>query len=988
MWTGTVLADGAAGESVLARVSPLPVVGADGQQSGSAKVGFGEPLAVLSREGDLLTVEDHDGQQWQVRSADVLVAPHEGLSLWPAPDVSGTGGPRLDLPLWDSALRSRLFLGGKTGQANATAILTLPGQSTLPAAALPVLSVDRAASAVGVPVTLVQALMPLRLQALDPSLAAADRPVVLHVLVDGSDYARDFMMDGLRQLSRELTAEDTGLGIELQVTRAVVFGNGTVRDEGSIAPSGLRAEWPAATETEQDDGLAQALAQAVEQMSDAIDPAQNATHVLLLLLGPGLSDAAPTQAALDAAGARLEALRAAGVDLRAVMLQQATPEPNPLNQTVLARLAGGAAQGLLGFGEDPVPALAAQLAAVSPESAAQAAEGLCREAEAREMPCLLPTAGAVPAGAAQALSADPTADWVAVPLWFVADSAPFDLVPNGTDAAKAHPIQGDLRACYALGGQWDIAGAGCLPRDTDVAEVQDRLQSVQADLSARIEERDQATAALADAEAQWQEDRAALEAGQADAEQARDAAMAEVAGQQAALEKAKQDYADLETALGEAKDAGDALEAETADLKQTLADLTGAKAAADQVAENDRTAAAASLEEVQTQLASLQEDLAQGQDDITALTKARDAAQAQLAEAEAATTEAEGRAQQAADRVAALEADAVEMAAAAETERTAAADKISGLEADLANLQKVAGRVEVLEAEAAKTAAAAEAEKSAAADKIAALEAELTNLHQVADRVATLQAEAAAGAAAADSTAADQIVALQAELARLQQGEATASAARDDLQAQLAAAEDRARQATETGAAAENSAVEKIAALEAELAELRQADDVAAEERAQLTQTLAAMQAERDALSAQLAQAADKSEAMAAIEAERDALAAEAQSLKEAQLAATDAPKADAALENTETTAASAEADQKAEDSLFAAASDLAPAATSVAHPKKRPAKTAAKSEAEPTATVQVAPAKVRQVAPSTQAKGLNGCTFQWAGQEGKLICP
>lgn len=992
---GAVQAQGAAGENVLARVSPLPVVAADGQLSGSAEVGFGEPLAVIDRQGDLLTVKDGTGQQWQVRSADVLVAPNEGLSLWPTVDSSGTGGPRLDLPLWDSALRSRLFLGGKTGQANATAILTLPGQSTLPAAGLPVLAVDRAASSVGVPVTLVQALMPLRLQALDPTASAAARPVVLHVLVDGSDYARDFMMDGLRQLSRGLAAEETGLGAGLQVTRAVVFGNGTVRDEGLVAPSGLRAEWPAGTAAEQADGLAEALAQAVEQMSDAIDPSENATHVLLLLLGPGLSDEAPTQAALARAGERLETLRAAGVDLRAVMLQQATPEPNPLNQTVLAGLAGAAGQGLLGFGEDPLPALAAQLAAVSPESAALAAEGLCRSAAERGLPCLLPTAGAVPTGAAQALAMDTAADWVAVPLWFVADSAPFDLVPDGSDAAKAHPIQEDIRACHALGGQWDITGAGCLPRDTDVAEVQDRLQAVQADLNARIEERDQATTALAEAEAQWQEDRAALEAGQADAEQARDAALAEVAGQQTALEQAKQEYADLEIALGEAHDRGDALEAETTDLTQTLSELTAAKEAVEQEAENDRTAAAASLEEAQAQLASLQEEFAQGQDEISALTQARDDVQARLAEAEAATAEAESRAQQAADRVAALEVEAAEMTAAAEAEKSAAADKIAGLEADLANLQQVADRVAVLEAESAKAAAAAEAEKSVAAAKIAALEAELANLHQVADRVATLQAQVTEAAGAADTSAADQITALQAELARLQQAEATAVTARDDLQTRLAAAEDQVRQAAATNATAESSAAERIAALQSELAELRQTEearalaaaDAAAKEREQMTQDLAAMQAERDALSVQLTEASALSGALAATEAERDALAAEVLRLKEVPLAAAKTTTAESSPETADdavTTVETAQADPAEEDSLFGAGGGLAQATITAAHPKKRPAK----SVAEPAAKIQTAPAALRQVAPSTRAKGLNGCTFQWAGQEGKLICP
>lgn len=944
MLVGAVRAESAAGESVLARVSPLPVVGADGQQSGSAEVGFGEALSVISREGDVLTVKDDKGQQWQVRSADVVVAPHEGLSLWPVPDVSGTGGPRLDLPLWDSAFRSRLFLGGKTGQANATAILTLPGQSTLPAAALPVLSVDRAASSVGVPVTLVQALMPLRLQALDPSLAAAARPVVLHVLVDGSDYARDFMMDGLRQLSRELTAGDTGLGAELQVTRAVVFGNGAVRDEGVIAPSGLRAEWPPTTETEQDDGLAQALAQAVEQMSDAIDPSENATHVLLLLLGPGLSDAVSTQAALEKAGNRLEALRAAGVDLRAVMLQQATPEPNPLNQTVLARLAGGAGQGLVGFGEDPLPALAAQLAAVSPESAAQAAEGLCQSAAARGLPCLLPTAGAVPTGAAQALATDALADWVAVPLWFVADSAPFDLVPEGADPASAHAMQEEIRACHALGGQWDVAGAGCLPRDTGMAEVQDRLQALQADLDARVEERDQAMTALTDAEAQWQEARAALEAGQADAEQAKNVALAEVAEQQAKLDQARQDYTDLETAFGEARDRGAALEAESADLQQTLNDLTAAKVAAAQEAENDRTAAAAALAEVQGQLATLQEELAQGQAEASALTTARDDLQTRLAKAEVATAEAETRAQQAVDRVAELEAQAAEMVAAAEAERAAAADQIADLQAELASLR------------------------------------------QVADRVAALEAQVTEGAEGADSSAADRIAALQEELARLQQAEATALAARDDLQTRLDAAEDRARQAAET---AESSAADRIATLQSELADLRQAEDAAAKERTQMTQDFAALQAERDALSAQLTEASAKSEILAAVEKERDALAAEVLRLKEGQLAA--AKGAEAARETADSavavdaTAQGAKSDPAAEDSLFGAGGDLAQAATTAtAHPKKRPAKSAAAPAAKP----QIAPAAVRQVAPSTRAKGLNGCTFQWAGQEGKLICP
>lgn len=955
LFLALLLAEPTLADTVLPRLGPLPTLAEDGLPAGTADVPFGKPLQVLSQDGAVLTVQPEDGGPFRVRATDVLAAPAEGLTLTPITGMSGADADRPALQLWDSALQGRIFLGGAAA-GGLVPPLTIPAGSDLPKLDLPVLSVDRVATSVGTPVTLVQALFPLRLHALDPAGEGGSHKVVLHVMVDGSDYAKGFMLDQLRRLSRSLSeGHDAITGF----SRQVIYATAPAREDKAIAASGLRAEWPAEAANGPSGALSAALSKAIGQLADGIDPTDGATHLVLILMGPGLSDDPSAMKAIKVAGARLQKLKAQGADLRGMVLVQGTPEPNPANSAVLAGLSGDVAAHSLGFGEDLLPALTAALSATPSSTKADNAATLCAEAAAKALPCLLPSGTTLPAGVASALGG--AADWVAVPLWLVAETAPFDLVPAGAEPDLAHDAQTEIRACHAMGRVWDVASKICNPRvgqgeDAFAAQLADLQGAIQtrtaerdaaladvaqqadtlASQSATLEQNRQTEAAQSQRLAELGAEADGLRADLVQAQDRGDALSSQLDKRTADLQTATAQMASLQqdrdstsAALQDVQEKLAASATQAADLTKALEDVKAAKSQAEAEAAQKTEALQAQMTDLQSRIAALEPQLAEAQAAAAVLTAKRDDLAAQLADAKAAVADLEGK-----------RADLTAQLAEAQKAGQAAAVQVSDLQAQVQDLSHAKEDAEAKLAQAGRDLAQAqqkaETAKADDAAQIARLQAQLDDLNKTSQDHSTHQSQAAAEADR-------QIAALKAE--------------RDALSAKGAEFQTQIQDLTQAKQAAED----KLARATEDLDAARQQQDAAqAKAAAQIAQ-----------LQGQVADLSRQQNAQAALQAERDSLAAQVATLQ--------------------TVLAKAEAQAGAEPDTLTNRSEN----DAKVHPKPRPSGTQRPVQKDATgALAALTPAQptdgqvsLRHVAPSIKAPRLNGCQFEWVGQAGRLVC-
>lgn len=968
---GPVLAD-----TVLPRLGPLPTLAEDGSPAGTADVPFGKPLQVLSQDGAVLTVQAEDGESFRVRATDVLATPAEGLTLTPIARLSGADADRPALQLWDSALQGRIFLGGGAA-GRLVPPLTVPAGSDLSKLGLPVLSVERVATSVGTPVTLVQSLFPLRLHALDPAGEGDSHNIVLHVMVDGSDYAKGFMLDQLRRLSRALAEGHDAI---TRFSRQVIYANGPAREDKVIAASGLRAEWPAEAANGPSGALTAALGKAILQLADDIDPTDGATHFVLILMGPGLSDDTSAMKAIKVAGARLQKLKAQGADLRGMVLVQGTPEPNPANSTVLAGLSGDVAAHSLGFGEDPLPTLTAALSAAPSGAKAGNTATLCAEAAAKALPCLLPSGTTLPAGVASALGG--AADWVAVPLWLVAETAPFDLVPAGAEPDMAHDAQTEIRACHATGRVWDVASKSCNPRagqgeDAFAAQLADLQGAIQtrtaerdaaladvaqqadtlASQSATLEQNRQTEAAQSQRLAELGAEADGLRADLVQAQDRGDALSSQLDKRTADLQAATAQMASLQqdrdstsAALQDVQEKLAASETQAVDLSKSLEVVKAAKSQAAAEAAQKTEALQARLTDLQSRIAALEPQLAEAQAAAADLTAKRDDLAAQLAEAQATivdlTAKRDDLAAQLADAKAAVadlegkRADLTAQLAVAQKAGQAATVRVSDLQAQVQDLSHAKEDAEAKLALAGRDLAQAqqkaETAKADDAAQIARLQAQLDDLNKTSQDHSTHQSQAAAEADR-------QIAALKAE--------------RDAISAKVAESETQIHVLTQAKQAVED----KLARATQDLDAARQQQDAAqAKAAAQIAQ-----------LQGQVADLTRQQDVQAALLAERDSLAAQVATLQ--------------------TVLAKAEAQPGAEPETLTNGSEN----DAKVHPKPRPSRTQPPAQKDATgalaALTQAQPkdgqVSLRHVAPSIKAPRLNGCQFEWVGQAGRLVC-
>ncbi len=576
-----LLSNHAFADSVVPRLGPLPILSSDGVVSGAVDIPFGERLTILSQDGAILTVTDATGQELQVRASDVIAAPKAGLSLMQDDQLAGSPSDRADLQLWESAFQLRVFLGG-AGSNKFAPSMVIPAGTDLAKARLPVMSVDKADTSVGTPVTIVQALFPLLLSAIDPVGQGQGRSVDLHLLVDGSDYARPFVLETLRLLSRGLAEQPGLLGESTRFTRQVLYESGDVRDDGEVSVSGLRAEWTAEDASKDQIGLTVALSDALKGLVEQFDPADPVTHLVLILAGPGLSDDPDAMRVAQEAGDSLALRRADGVDVGGIVLLQGTPEPNPANDAVLATLAGGAQIKLVDFGAEVFSELAALATAKADASPAGSANPICESALSGNIPCLVPINPARFEGLSSAFIATQQANWVALPLWFVSETAPLDLVPGGLRAADVHAQQADIRACNAIGYVWDVSNLTCVPAGQEQGlDFYAQLIATQDEIAFITSQKDSAEEEFARKKADWQNEKFDLEAQLSSMKADRDAALVAINDLDAQVATQLAVISDAESKVSTQSDQISQFSIDAQTMKE---DLLAAQARADELA--------------------------------------------------------------------------------------------------------------------------------------------------------------------------------------------------------------------------------------------------------------------------------------------------------------------------------------------------------------------------------------------------------------------
>jgi chromosome segregation ATPase len=780
-----LLGDHAVADSVLPRLGPLPILAADGSVSGAADIPFGERLTILSQDGAILTVKDATGQEFQVRATDVVAAPKADLSLMQGDQLAGSATDRADLQLWESAFQLRVFLGG-AGSNKFAPSMVVPAGTDLSTARLPVMSIDKVETSVGTAVTIVQALFPLLLTAIDPVGQGQGHSVELHVLVDGSDYARPFMLEKLRLLSRGLAEQPGLLGDGTRFTRQVLYESGAVRDDGEVSASGLRAEWAAEEASKDQIGLTVALSVALKELAEQFDPADSVTHLVLILAGPGLSDDSDAIRIAKEAGDSLAVRRAGGVEVAGVVLLQGTPEPNPANDAVLANLAGGAPIKLVDFGTEVFSQLSAFATAKADAPTLGSANPICEGALSGKVPCLVPINPARFEGLSSTFVASQRTNWVALPLWFVSETAPFDLVPNGFLAEDVHAEQADIRACNAIGYVWDVSNAACVPageeQSTDFYAL---LLAAQDEMASISSQKDSAQEELARQQADWQNEKVTLEELLLSMQEDRDAALVSIGELEA---KVATQLAVLLDAQGKVSSQSDQLLQFSVDAQSMKEDLLAAHARADELSATiesrtaelqDATTRINALDQNET---SINEALAIAQDQTAKLESTVDTLTQSLEEERTAKADLEAKTAQ-------LEADFQEKISV-ETARSADLDTMraalsQSLEDERANTvlakanaeQTIAELSQSLEDERASTVLAKANAEQAIADLSHSLEDEHANTALVKANAEQVIADLEKRIKASEANSA----ALQAQISDSQATIATLQAAKNDL---------------------------------------------------------------------------------------------------------------------------------------------------------------------------------------------------------------
>ena len=431
---GLAAQDAVAQEIAFPRFSPLPFedTAPSATMATAIPLEFGTPLRVIESDAEHVIVLLPDERRARVRRGNLMISSGQAQAV-AGPDFAIEGRGRLSF--WDSSLRVQGFL--RDGPSTQTRpLLVEAGTGGMPAF-LPITELAETTTRTGRSVQIAGGLVPMAAETLTLGAAGSSletQPISLHVIVDGSTYARDFSEGRLQELSKRLGGELGEPGESLRVTKTVLLETGDVVGPNEVPLSGLRRLLPQSAESgAAADGLSNALIGALDSLQVELDTdtAAGRASILLILLGPALRGDIVDDPRFLAVSERLKDTEHLGL-----LLGSATPEPSDLPDRVRAGLGAGLPGTVVGFGSDLAQEVAAFSQTLQQRDTLADVTQLCAIAQTLAVPCL---SGSDPESLRRLLSVPDVEmlDWFSVPLWFVVDGGTLALVEGENLQAPA-----------------------------------------------------------------------------------------------------------------------------------------------------------------------------------------------------------------------------------------------------------------------------------------------------------------------------------------------------------------------------------------------------------------------------------------------------------------------------------------------------------------------------------------------------------------------
>lgn len=453
-------------------------------------VAFGTLLTVLDRDEDTLLIRFPDGREALVRSAELYDINSDAMVV---PKAAETVMERPQLFFWDSALRAEAFL--RSGPSNASRPLFQEIRGSRFPDQFPISRSFKVDTQLGRSSILAEGLIPVdarSISALTDTDEDMDRRVSLHVIVDGSPYARDFSQRRLSELSRQIEPS-TGLSsTDLKVTQTVILEDGSRTEVTPIPLSGLRQILPtSAAHGESGTGFSAGFVSAIRAVRAEIAASEEngRDHIILLLVGPGLQAAIAEHPSLTRLNTDFAALTEDGSRI-ALLMASVTPEPSDAPQQVLSALSAGLPRSIVGFDES----LTEQLGALYTSLGARGGAGekiasRCEVTGDLKTLCLASLdpaqlQGLLPHAASQDL------EWVGFPLWFIVDGSILRLEERvssvSIDDSDGHDHSLSQAAAQSLLTQKEQIRA--LEKDiqtasSDLSKAQDQISALQTEVA-------------------------------------------------------------------------------------------------------------------------------------------------------------------------------------------------------------------------------------------------------------------------------------------------------------------------------------------------------------------------------------------------------------------------------------------------------------------------------------------------------------------------
>jgi hypothetical protein len=380
---------------------------------------FGTALHLLEQGQENVIAKLPDGTQVIIRSADVYIPPSPTY-VRHGPGMSSRDRARIFF--WDSPLRAESFL--RHGPSELTRpFLQEAGLGAMPEI-LPVLNITHATGRSERSIRLINGVIPMAIDTLAFSHAdsiEASRTVMIHILVDGSVYTRDFSQRQLHELSRMLEARNGELSPSPQVRQTVLYNTGDIIEVEGASLSGLRRLLPQGPGIA-DGTLSSAFLAALEQLQKDIasDEMAEHTHIIAILLGPGLDLGLiddPTIASFAQEMARLTT-QFGNIGL---LFGSVTPEPTEIPARILSRLGRGLPYKAVDFGVALDAEIGIMLREIEQPHRNLDVDAFCARARDYGFPCL----SSVGVEGWQKLLPHQkdisSLEWFSLPMWFVAD---------------------------------------------------------------------------------------------------------------------------------------------------------------------------------------------------------------------------------------------------------------------------------------------------------------------------------------------------------------------------------------------------------------------------------------------------------------------------------------------------------------------------------------------------------------------------------------